>query len=247
MTSVSTRAARLTRWLGCSPRSSRSVTPPGRWWAGWPRTAESSRSRRPWGVRQFLGGAPAFWVRHTHIDRFVADMAAERRAAGRDQAQVIADLKTLQRAYKLTPRFAQVKAMLAAGHTSAYSVYTTGRERFAEQMTAAGATPADADTIFNQADQVHATTLALLGNFNSAFTSVTPSAVAQPLPQAAVQSLLASFPLAAVAVRRQRLLRLRALSSRPRSGGLPRRRPAVPQVSSGRGGVSPRRPARASS
>jgi hypothetical protein len=103
----------------------------------------------------------------------------------------LADLKTLQRVYKLTPRFDHARAMLAAGHNSAYSVYTAGRERVTAQLTAA---PDDADGIVNQAEQVHATTLTLLGNFNSAFTAVTPNAVAQPLVAAAVQPLLASFP-----------------------------------------------------
>src|SRR5205085_1153939 len=88
------------------------------------------------GVQQFLDRAPAFCVRHTHIDRFVHDSGAASLGASSSHAQVLADLKMLQRVYKLTPRFDHVKAMLVAGHTSAYSMYTAGRERVTAQLTA---------------------------------------------------------------------------------------------------------------
>jgi hypothetical protein len=146
------------------------------------------------GVQRFLDGAPAFCVRHTHIDRFVKDMGTNARAASEDKAQVVSDLKTLQRAYKLTPRFAHVQAMLVAGHNSAYAIYATGPTAFSATMTAAGATPDEATALFNQAEQVYATTLTLLANFNSAFNSATPAAVAPPIASAELQAALVSFP-----------------------------------------------------
>jgi hypothetical protein len=146
------------------------------------------------GVQRFLDRAPAFCVRHTHIDRFVKDMGANALAASEDNAPVVSDLKTLQRAYKLTPRFAHVKAMLVAGHRSAYSIYASGPAEFTAQLTAAGATPDEATAIFNQAEQVYATTLTLMANFNSAFNSATPAAVAPPMASAELQAALVSFP-----------------------------------------------------
>lgn len=146
-------------------------------------------------VQRFLDRAPSFCVRHSHIDRFVNDLGAETLPSGEDdRTEVISDLKTLQRAYKLTPRFGHVKAMLAAGHRSAYSIYATGPEQFAAQMTAAGMAPGEASAIFSQAEQVHATTLTLMGNLNSAFMSATPAAVAEPLAMAVIQAALANFP-----------------------------------------------------
>jgi hypothetical protein len=146
------------------------------------------------GVQRFLDGAPAFCVRHTHIDRFVKDMGTNALAASEDKAQVVSDLKTLQRAYKLTPRFEHVQAMLVAGHHSAYSIYATGPAAFSATMMAAGATPDEATAIFNQAEQVYATTLTLMANFNSAFNRATPAAVAPPIDSAELQAALVSFP-----------------------------------------------------
>ncbi len=146
------------------------------------------------GVRAFLDGAPAFCVRHTHIDRFVHDHAGEALAARDDHAQVVADLKTLQRAYKLTTRFDHAQAMLAAGHHSAYSIHAIGPEQFAAQLTAAGATADEAHEMFARAEQMHATTLTLMANLHSEFTGATPAAVAPALDLAVVQTSLASLP-----------------------------------------------------
>lgn len=146
------------------------------------------------GVQQFLARAPSFCVRHTQIDRFVHDMGSDALPAGEDHAQVVADLKTLQRAYKLTSRFDHARAMLDAGHRSAHSIHAAGPEQFAAQMTAAGVTSGEASAMFARADQVHATTLTLLANLNSAFTGATPAAVAAPRDIAAISTALASFP-----------------------------------------------------
>lgn len=145
-------------------------------------------------VKQFLDRVPAFCVRHSHIDGFVHDHGTQALPAGDDHAQVVSDLKKLQRVYKLTPRFDHVKAMLAAGHNSAHSVYAAGPEQFAAQMTSEGVTASDAKAIFGQAQQVHATALTLMTNFHSAFTAATPAAVAQPVLSAAATTTLASFP-----------------------------------------------------
>ena len=107
-------------------------------------------------------------------------------------------------------------------------------QRFVDLLTAAGATRSAARAIYARATQAHATTLALLGNYNSAFTSVAPSAVAQPLAAADAAADAGQLPEPAIAVWRQRLLLVRALPLDPRSGGLPRRHPAVPEDSARR-------------
>ncbi|TMQ15011.1 MAG: hypothetical protein E6J91_14140 [Deltaproteobacteria bacterium] len=146
------------------------------------------------GVQQFLARAPSFCVRHTHVDRFVHDTGSDALPAGEDHAEVIADVKTLQRAYKLTSRFDHAKAMLDAGHRSAHSIHAVGPEQFAAQMTAAGATTDEASAMFARADQMHATTLTLMADLNSAFAGATPAAVAPPRDLAAISTALASFP-----------------------------------------------------
>jgi hypothetical protein len=148
----------------------------------------------PQGVQRFLDSNRSFSLRRTHIDRFLQDNGGSTLGATDVAAQVVADLKKIQRVCKLTPRFVHVKAMLSAGHTSAQSIYAAGRKRVVETLTAAGATGSEARAIYARAEQAHATTLALLGNYNSAFTSVAPSAVARPPAAAALQPMLAGFP-----------------------------------------------------
>jgi hypothetical protein len=148
----------------------------------------------PGGVRQFFDSARSFSLVRTHVDRYVKDHGPTALAAVDAQAPVIADLKRLQRIYKLAPKFAHAKAMLAAGHGSAQSVYAAGRKGFVAAMTKAGATPSAARAIYARATHAHATTLALLGNFNNALTLVAPSAVAQPAAAATLATSLAGFP-----------------------------------------------------
>jgi hypothetical protein len=144
----------------------------------------------PEGLQRLLDRHPAFDLQHTHIDRFLHDGGPAALAGIADADRVIADLKKVQRLYKLTSRFAHVQAMLAAGHTSAQSIYAAGRTRLVTMLTSAGATQGQAGAIFDRAEQAHATTLALLGNFHSAFTKIAPSVVAPPISSDAVQRAL---------------------------------------------------------
>lgn len=151
-----------------------------------PKHADALNLTAPAELSTFLDGNPTFSLRRTNIDAYRKEHAAS--------DAVTADLKKVQRIYRLTRRFDHAKAMLAVGHTSARSIYSTGRTRFVAQMTAAGATRRAARSIYARAESVHATTLAMLGNFNRSLTRVAPAAVAQPISAAALAPLLAGFP-----------------------------------------------------
>ncbi len=148
------------------------------------------------GVQQFLDAHPDFDLRSTHIDRFLSDVpdALGFSASSETSAAIVADLKKVQRVYKLTRQFDHAKAMLSTGLTSSQAIYAQSREQFAQVMTAAGVSTGAAAEIHARAEQMHATTLAMLGNFNGALTNLAPSAVAQPVKADALQPMLASFP-----------------------------------------------------
>ncbi|HEX8109188.1 MAG TPA: neuraminidase-like domain-containing protein [Kofleriaceae bacterium] len=84
--------------------------------------------------------------------------------------------------------------MLDAGHRGAHSIHAVGPEQFAAQLAPAGVTTDEANAMFARADQVHATSLTLLANFNSAFTGATPAAVAAPRITSPAITALASLP-----------------------------------------------------
>ncbi len=146
------------------------------------------------GVQALLDRKAGLSLRRTHIDRFVRDAAPEVFAGIEPRAAVVADLKKVQRVYKLSPRFAHAHAMLSRGYTSAYAVATTDRTRFVAAMTSAGVSRRTARRIHARAGQAHATTLALLGNFNAGYTSVAPAVVARGLSSETLQPVLADLP-----------------------------------------------------
>jgi Tc toxin complex TcA C-terminal TcB-binding domain/Neuraminidase-like domain len=143
----------------------------------------------PAAVGAFLDANKTLSLRRTHIDAFVAQHAPDTASP-----EVIADLKRVQRVYKLTPRFEQVKALLATGHDSAQSIYAAGRSHLVAKLGAAGIPASTARTIFARAEASYATALALVGNFNLAITGHAPAAVAQPLEVARLGPMLAAFP-----------------------------------------------------
>lgn len=140
------------------------------------------------GVQQFLLGNPDFDLREMHLDRYLLD-----HPTALATQTVAADLKKAQRISKLTGSFELAKTLLSAGHTSAYSIHSAGEQQLSEVMTAAGFEDSS-QAIFANAEQAHATTLAMLGNFNSSFTGVAPRALGQPADLQTVQTTLASFP-----------------------------------------------------
>jgi hypothetical protein len=147
----------------------------------------------PGGVQRFLDRSPAFSLRRTHIDRYLRDRP-DALSGIEERAKVVADLKKVQRVYKLAPRFAHARVMLAGGFTSAHAVYATGRKRFVAAMTASGATAKAARAIYARATQAHAMSLTLLGAWSGSLARGTPSAVAEPLSAAAIAPLVADFP-----------------------------------------------------
>ncbi|HEX3765587.1 MAG TPA: neuraminidase-like domain-containing protein [Kofleriaceae bacterium] len=144
-------------------------------------------------IAHFLDRASTFCVRHSHIDRFLQEVTSDGLPAGADRDAAVSELKTLQRAYKLTPRFDHAKAILDAGHRGAYSIHAVGPEQFARQMSAAGVAAADSQDMFARAEQMHATALTLMGNFHASFVDAMPAAVAPQLDAAAI-ARLASLP-----------------------------------------------------
>lgn len=140
------------------------------------------------GVQQFLLGNPDFDLREMHIDRYLKDQPTVLATL-----PVVADLKKVQRISKLTKVFEQAKALLAAGHNSAYSIYSGGAQQLASTLALTGQEDAAAQ-IYANAEHAHASTLTLLGNFNSSFTGVVPRAVSQATSPQTMQTMLAGFP-----------------------------------------------------
>jgi hypothetical protein len=126
----------------------------------------------------FLVNNPSFAFERTNIDHFVSANNIEL------PDEALADLKTAQRLFRITPTYGTVDALKAAGHQSAQSVYFTGRDTFVSTMTdeLGGATAAN--TAYARAHMAYATALTAYGRYNGHFTAPALNAFGSAQPTA---------------------------------------------------------------
>lgn len=146
-------------------------------------------------VARFLDANSGFSLRRSHLDRFLKDRPQALNGLEKPK-EAVAELKRVQRVYKLVRRYDAAKLLLAGGHHGAQTIYAMGRARFVAAATRSKVLkPSEARAIYARAAQAHATTLALLGNFNTALTRVRPQAVAPPVrPEGAALATASTSP-----------------------------------------------------
>jgi hypothetical protein len=126
----------------------------------------------------FLVDNPSFAFERTNIDHFVSASNIEL------PGEALADLKTAQRLFRITPAYGTVNALKAAGHQSAQSVYFTGRDTFVSAMTDALGGATAANTAYARAHMAYATALMAYGRYNGNFTAPALTAFGPPKPTA---------------------------------------------------------------
>jgi hypothetical protein len=132
-----------------------------------------------------LGANPTLNLKRTNIDQFVVSKKVAL------SAPALAELKTAQRLLRVSPRYASVEALKAAGYQSAQSIYFKGREPFLAQMTTALGSAPLAKMAFARAQMTYATALMTFGRFNLSLNGHGVAAAASPVPAA---DTLANLP-----------------------------------------------------
>ncbi|MGB7602332.1 MAG: Tc toxin subunit A, partial [Candidatus Sulfotelmatobacter sp.] len=94
----------------------------------------------------------------------------------------VADLKTAQRLFRISPSYSTVEAMKAAGYLSAQSVYFTGRDNFIAAMTGSFGGAPLAEMAFARAEMTYGATLTTFGRYNSGFNRIHLSVMAPSAP-----------------------------------------------------------------
>src|SRR6185437_15013896 len=115
-------------------------------------------------------------IRRGNIDRFIATNNLKPSPA------LVAELKTAQRLHRVSPHYASIEALHAAGYTSAQSIYFKGRAPFLVQMTTALGSKGLAAMAYARSQMVYGTALAALGRYNLSFNGVTPASMALARP-----------------------------------------------------------------
>jgi hypothetical protein len=132
-----------------------------------------------------LTANPSLDIKRTNLDQFIMTKKLT------VSAPALAELKTAQRLFRISPHYATVEALKTAGYQSAQGVYLAGRTNFVAQMTPALGSASLANAAYARAQTTYATALATFGQFNLALNGVSIAAMASPVPD---PSTLANLP-----------------------------------------------------
>ena len=125
---------------------------------------------------QFLDQNPAFQLDRIRIDHYVADHPEA--LTGIEDADVtVTGLKTVQRIFKLDPRFSVVDALLSKNLRSAQQIYFLGRTQFLKTVADTPINAIEAKRIYAKAEATYSYALAWFGEYNAAVNGVLPAAV----------------------------------------------------------------------
>ena len=108
---------------------------------------------------------PEFDFATTHVERYLANNADAVLAGVGDQQGLTQQLKSLQRVFKVTPRYPEMRALLADGVHSAQGIVQIGASGFIERYGEPLGGKERAAQVFDTAHRIAATSLALLAKY----------------------------------------------------------------------------------
>jgi len=125
-------------------------------------------------VRAFFAKNSRFDFANDHVDRVLAATSA---VADGDREKLAAQLKRIQRVFRLTPRWTDIAYLLANGLDSAQRVVQMGRGPFLAAHGSALGGPGRAGEIFDRARQITATAALLFARFAPQMNAATPASI----------------------------------------------------------------------
>ncbi|HEY4239641.1 MAG TPA: neuraminidase-like domain-containing protein [Kofleriaceae bacterium] len=125
-----------------------------------------------------LAAHPDLDLRGDAIDPYIATQHTAISAAA------LAELKTAQRLLRVSPHYASVEALKAAGYQSAQSIYFAGRAPFIAKMTAGLGSASLAQMAYARAQMTYATALATYARFNLSLNGTPVAALGSAIPDA---------------------------------------------------------------
>ncbi|MEU6352030.1 neuraminidase-like domain-containing protein, partial [Streptomyces sp. NPDC047072] len=175
-------------------------------------TADTSAVGRDQQLVHFLDHNPGFELDRIRVDHYLDETPGALDGIA-DPDALVTDLKSVQRAFKLDPTYASVKALRDRGLDSAQAVYFLGRGQFTAAVTGAPAargglladriaaaedaaplTDTAAERLYRKAENTYAQALALYGDYNLAVAGATPFALPDLSPDAAAEAQIRTLP-----------------------------------------------------
>ena len=117
-------------------------------------------------VTNFFDAYPHIELHKTNLETFFKKNKDAIQSKFGDHKTLKADLKKIQRVFKLAPDYATTKTLIENNITSSHAIYKMGKKRFAEKMSGKlGAS--QAQDIYKRAERSYAASLAIVGELKS--------------------------------------------------------------------------------
>jgi hypothetical protein len=155
--------------------------------------AEVSPVKAKTGVVRFLDRNPQFHLDRFRIDHFIAEHQ-EALEGIENKETVVAEIKSVQRVFKLSPTFVTVNVLLSHNIDSAQQIYFMGQAQFTKAVGDSGINKIEAKKVYRRAASSYATALALFADHNFALNGVAPFAMSRFAPDADTQAKIAALP-----------------------------------------------------
>ena len=139
------------------------------------------------GVLQFFTNSPTFDLLHTHVDQYLAANkdTALKGIAEDDQADVVTQVKRVQRLYRLSDSPEQMTILLGTRFDSARAIATTPRATFVQQMKDQLGGESAANQVYRKAQSVQALVLHIATTLYQEAYGVRPRVLGETGPTSA--------------------------------------------------------------
>ncbi|WP_157979563.1 Tc toxin subunit A-related protein [Kribbella monticola] len=144
-------------------------------------------------VSAFLERNESFQLDRFRIDHFLAEHP-EAMDGVDDPAGLTANLKVVQRAFKLTPTFDGVQTLMKLGVDSAQRVYFKGQSQFLSAVKDTPINTVEARRIYRKAEATYAMALTWFGQYNQSLNGGSPFAVPTQVLDAETEAKIATLP-----------------------------------------------------
>lgn len=155
--------------------------------------SENSPVRSPHAMASFLSLNPAFYLDRLRIDHYLNEHPQALDGI-EDREALVADLKSVQRVFKLNSTYNAVSALLNRKIDSAQQIYFMGPGQFVAAMTDSGVNKIEAKKLFRRAENAYAMALTMYGQYNTSLNGVSPFGVPDQAPDAKTQAAVATLP-----------------------------------------------------
>ena len=125
----------------------------------------------------FFANNPEFSFADTPPNLYLSGDTSEKFREIKNPDALKAQLKGMGRVFNITPRYSEMRALLADNLDSAMAMTRVGERKYADKYAAALGGPDKARESFRRAEHVHATTFNLLMKHSEAFNSPLPYAI----------------------------------------------------------------------